>query len=415
MGEVMAFEILFLLFLFGNALLIFYFYVRQVRSVKLHRDTVPHVFSDYVSLSEHQKTSDLCLHEAKVSEIHRITNLVAILLLTYGGVLGWFSSTLITNFGSGLLTQYFIVFGVLAVFAAIDLLFSALGQNKLAVPGQSSFLKRLVFCTLVPLVVLPIWMSGSGLWWFWAALAVFGIGLAVHFGFSFNGAAVHPMTNGDLKERLEAFQRRIRFESAKLFVDEEKDAKTSEGVQIVGYGFNKKIILSKYVLDHLSPLEIEALIANKVCQYKQSHSFMTWMVLLIVSFLFFWLLGEVVSKPWFYQGLGVNDLDTSAYGTAFVLFIISAYVFLSPLIPLRNAFSWKRDEKAEENSVLLVDWNAMISAIAKETAHRAGSMVPDSMYFKLVSGNPDPMHKIKLIQHLAPRHTRQRDSWLPSA
>ena len=54
-------------------------------------------------------------------------------------------------------------------------------------------------------------------------------------------------------------------------------------------------------------------------------------------------------------------------------------------------------------------------AIAKETAHRAGSMVPDSMYFKLVSGNPDPMHKIKLIQHLAPRHTRQRDSWLPSA
>ncbi len=65
-------------------------------------------------------------------------------------------------------------------------------------------------------------------------------------------------------------------------------------------------------------------------------------------------------------------------------------------------FSWKRDEKAEENSVLLVDWNAMISAIAKETAHRAGSMVPDSMYFKLVSENPDPMHKIKLIQHLAP-------------
>ena len=56
-----------------------------------------------------------------------------------------------------------------------------------------------------------------------------------------------------------------------------------------------------------------------------------------------------------------------------------------------------------------------ISAIAKETAHRAGSMVPDSMYFKLVSENPDPMHKIKLIQHLAPRHTRQRDSWLPSA
>ena len=142
---------------------------------------------------------------------------------------------------------------------------------------------------------------------------------------------------------------------------------------------------------------------------------MTWTALLIVSFLFFWVLGEVVSKPWFYEGLGVNGLDKSAYGTAFVLFMISAYVFLSPLIPLRNAFSWKRDEKAEENSVLLVDWNAMISAIAKETAHRAGSMVPDSMYFKLVSGNPDPMHKIKLIQHLAPRHTRQRDSWLPSA
>ncbi len=65
---------------------------------------------------------------------------------------------------------------------------------------------------------------------------------------------------------------------------------------------------------------------------------MTWAALLIVSFLFFWLLGEVVSKPWFYEGLSVHGLDTSAYGTAFVLFMVSAYVFLSPLIPLRNAF-----------------------------------------------------------------------------
>ena len=64
MDMAMTFEILFLLFLCGNTALFFYFYVRQVRSVRLHRDVIPHVFTGSVTLKEHQKASDLSLLQA---------------------------------------------------------------------------------------------------------------------------------------------------------------------------------------------------------------------------------------------------------------------------------------------------------------------------------------------------------------
>ncbi len=61
------------------------------------------------------------------------------------------------------------------------------------------------------------------------------------WGFLFNGVAVRPMTNVDLKKNgWRLFQRRIHFESAKLLWMKKRMQKTSEGVQIVGYGFNKK-------------------------------------------------------------------------------------------------------------------------------------------------------------------------------
>ena len=103
------------------------------------------------------------------------------------------------------------------------------------------------------------------------------------------------------------------------------------------------------------------------------------------------------------------------HGVVLVLFALTAYVFLFPLIPLRNALLWKAEENAERSSVKLVDWNAMISGTAKFASDKAGSVTLDPLYLVFNSTRTDSMHRIMDIQHLAPRHTRQRDSWLPNA
>lgn len=80
-----------------------------------------------------------------------------------------------------------------------------------------------------------------------------------------------------------------------------------------------------------------------------------------------------------------------------------------------NALLWKAEENAERSSVKLVDWNAMISGTAKFASDKAGSVTLDPLYLVFNSTRTDSMHRIMDIQHLAPRHTRQRDSWLPNA
>ena len=98
---------------------------------------------------------------------------------------------------------------------------------------------------------------------------------------------------------------------------------------------------------------------------------------------------------------------TGNHGVVLVLFSLAAYVFLFPLIPLRNALLWKAEENAERSSVKLVDWNAMISGTAKFASDKAGSVTLDPLYLVFNSTRTDSMHRIMDIQDLAPRHSRQ--------
>lgn len=205
------------------------------------------------------------------------------------------------------------------------------------------------------------------------------------------------------------------FESKGVFVANSDRLGSGSGVFISGLGTNKKVVLTESLIERLNPSEIEAMIANEIGQYKYQIGFRAYLPYLILSFIFFGLLSYFSTKPWFFQGLGVSSGFDEKHGVVLVLFALTAYVFLFPLIPLRNALLWKAEENAERSSVKLVDWNAMISGTAKFASDKAGSVTLDPLYLVFNSTRTDSMHRIMDIQHLAPRHTRQRDSWLPNA
>ena len=227
--------------------------------------------------------------------------------------------------------------------------------------------------------------------------------------------SAHPLSDGELKSRLDQFLGKVGFESKGVFVANSDRLGSGSGVFISGLGTNKKVVLTESLIERLNPSEIEAMIANEIGQYKYQIGFRAYLPYLILSFIFFGLLSYFSTKPWFFQGLGVSSGFDEKHGVVLVLFALTAYVFLFPLIPLRNALLWKAEENAERSSVKLVDWNAMISGTAKFASDKAGSVTLDPLYLVFNSTRTDSMHRIMDIQHLAPRHTRQRDSWLPNA
>lgn len=424
MNDALIFESLFLIFLFANIVLGFYLYLREAKSIREHRNKVPHVFSGLVSLDAHKAASDARLHADKVNEIRHLSNLVLVLLLTFGGGITWFSSLLTNQLGNGLFTQILFVLCVGLVFLVINGLFFAIAKNP---EKNSSYLilrnfgstrskvSNIVFFVLIVSAVLTCWSVGASYWWIlaWVASAVLVIGASVvsrSIAYS-----AHPLSDGELKSRLDQFLGKVGFESKGVFVANSDRLGSGSGVFISGLGTNKKVVLTESLIERLNPSEIEAMIANEIGQYKYQIGFRAYLPYLILSFIFFGLLSYFSTKPWFFQGLGVSSGFDEKHGVVLVLFALTAYVFLFPLIPLRNALLWKAEENAERSSVKLVDWNAMISGTAKFASDKAGSVTLDPLYLVFNSTRTDSMHRIMDIQHLAPRHTRQRDSWLPNA
>lgn len=424
MNDALIFESLFLIFLFANIVLGFYLYLREAKSIREHRNKVPHVFFGLVSLDAHKAASDARLHADKVNEIRHLSNLVLVLLLTFGGGITWFSSLLTNQLGNGLFTQILFVLCVGLVFLVINGLFFAIAKNPEKnssylilknFGSTSSKVSNVVFFVLMVSAVLTCWSLGTSNWWIlaWALCAVLVIAASLA-GRSIAYSA-HPLNNGELKSRLDQFLEKIGFKSQGVFVADSDRLGSGTGVFISGFGGNNKVVLTEGLIARLNPSEIEAMIANEIGQYKYQTGFRAYLPYLILSFIFFGLLSYFSTKPWFFQGLGVSSGFDVNHGIVLVLFSITAYVFLFPLIPLRNALLWKAEENAERSCVKLVDWNAMISGTAKFASDKAGSVTLDPLYLVFNSTRTDSMHRIMDVQHLAPRHTRQRDSWLPNA
>ena len=177
------------------------------------------------------------------------------------------------------------------------------------------------------------------------------------------------MPESPLKDRLNEFLTKAGFLSGSVFLSDRSAA--SRPVRIVGLGSARKIIFESRLIDQLTPLETEALIAIEIGRTKYCSAVKASVIFMFLSFFFFLFLELAVQQPWFYQGLGVNPSEGIGHGEAFVLYSMAVFVFMFPLIPIKNLFMRSVEENAERFSVKLLDWNSMISAIVKAFADKS--------------------------------------------
>ncbi len=420
MNSGLTFETIFLIFLLGNIVLSFFLYLRQVRLINQERGRVPHVFAGQVSIEAHQSAADKCLRIDQLYEIRHIVFLLLVFILSFCGLLPWQASVTTEFFGDGVFAQTAVVLEVAALFLIVDALFAVSSQSGTGGLYFSALSNRplalligLVSGLILLTVTFALWDSETKGWWLWSWLiSAFLVPASVwlYEVLAFRG---RPMPESPLKDRLNEFLTKAGFVSGSVFLSDRSAA--SRPVRIVGLGSARKIILESRLIDQLTPLETEALIAIEIGRTKYCSAVKASVIFMFLSFFFFLFLELAVQQPWFYQGLGVNPSEVIGHGEAFVLYSMAVFVFMFPLIPIKNLFMRSVEENAERFSVKLLDWNSMISAIVKAFADKAGSIAADPLYSIFYISHPDELCRIKAIQRMAPRHTRQRDSWLPNA
>src|SRR3977135_2458730 len=116
-----------------------------------------------------------------------------------------------------------------------------------------------------------------------------------------------PMAEGELRSRIGALLERTGFKSSGLYVMDGSKRSSHGNAFFTGFRAGKRIVLFDTLVNRLQPPEVEAVLAHELGHYKLHHIAKGMALSAGMSFAVLFLLGQLIDKAWFYQGLGVSS------------------------------------------------------------------------------------------------------------
>jgi len=387
---------------------------RQIRHVRAHRDAVPPTFSDAIGLSAHQKAADYTVAKTRLGMLDVLVGAAMLLVLTLGGGIQALAELWTRAFehgsvwhGTALLLTIFLVQGVVSLPLTVVRTFGVearFGFNRMT---PRLFIVDLVKHTLVglalgvPLLVAVLWLMGrmGAHWWLYV--------WAVWFAFSMLMMVVYPafimplfnkftpLTEGELAERVKSVLARCGFKSSGLYVMDGSRRSSHGNAFFTGFGAAKRIVLFDTLVSRLRPPEVEAVLAHELGHYRLHHIAKGMALTAGVSLAVLFVLGQVIDKTWFYEGLGVTTTSTAA---ALALFLMVLPEFLFFVQPLTSRYSRKREFEADAYAVGHAERSDLAQALVKLYQDNAATLTPDPLHSAFYDSHPPAAARIARLK-----------------
>jgi len=392
-----SFTLLFLAALTLSSGIQFWLAKRQSLYVAAHRDAVPEAFKNTISLEAHQKAADYTLEKGKLGHIDSIVGIVALLLLTLGGVI---NATF--NFWASVMTSP-LVAGVAAT-ATIFLIMTLIelpsswyqtfvieekfGFNKSTV--QQFIKDQLMQLGLgaaigLPLLALILWVMdavGSS-WWLWAWGILISFSLLMSWLYPTLIAPLFnkftPMEDGALKDRISGLLSRCGFNSQGIFIMDGSKRSGHGNAYFTGLGNNKRIVFFDNLVNSLDDEELEAVLAHELGHFKCKHVVKMLVATSILTLISFGVLGVLINQDWFYTGLGV-DVAQKSNAVALLLFMLVSSSFTFFIQPISAYFQRKFEFEADDFAANHAQASKLVSGLVKLYEENASTLTPDPLY-----------------------------------
>lgn len=389
-------------FAFGSMLTL-----RHIAHVRSHRASVPAEFTESITLESHQKAADYTIVKNRIGLIESVFDLLLLLALTLGGGI-W----LIHRLASGWFNDAYAL--GLAIFAGLMIVSSLISTpfdvyRTFVVEQKFGFNKTtwklymidavkglaLSAAIGVPLLLVTFWLMEKmgSLWWLYVWLVWLGFSLAMIVIYPTYIAPLFnkflPLGDVSLKERIEGLLTRCGFTSSGLFVMDGSRRSSHGNAYFTGLGKTKRIVFFDTLIERLSPMEIEAVLAHELGHFKRKH--ITKMIAgqFALAFVILALMGWVIDKPWFYEGVGFPlGAGTPHVAISLALFFMVLPVFTFWLTPLGSLISRKHEFEADAYAAQQTQASDLITALVKLYRDNASTLTPDPLHSAVYDSHP---------------------------
>ncbi|PIE00878.1 MAG: peptidase M48 [Thiothrix nivea] len=407
------FTVIFLFFLLASTLVQFWLSLRQKQHVSQHRAAVPEAFKDKITLAEHQKAADYTLSKGSFGRIELIIGFAVLLIWTLGGGLEWLDNVWRSAGWGPLWTGTAVILSMALISGLIDLpaslyrtfvLEEKFGFNKTDMKTfVSDMLKSLALGVVigVPLILFILWLmeSAGTYWWLFAWAGVTAFSLLMTWAYPkfiaplFN--KFQPLEEGEVAERIHALLKRTGFNSKGVFVMDGSKRSGHGNAYFTGFGKNKRIVFFDTLLEHLTPSQVEAVLAHELGHFKRKHIVKGMVLSIAMTFIGFAILAWLMQQPWFYTSLGVSQSSTYM---ALILFMVVSPVFTFFIGPLMSRLSRKHEFEADEFAARQSSASELIAALVGLYKENASTLTPDPLHSAFYDSHPPAAIRIAHLQ-----------------
>jgi STE24 endopeptidase len=408
-----SFTIIFLLALVICYATQFWLAKRQSDHVANHRAAVPDAFKDRVSLEAHQKAADYTIEKGKLGTVDSVLSITLLLLLTVGGGINaafvYWSAHLTSQLWAGIaaLASVFLVMTLADIPTSWYQTFvieEKYGFNKSTV---KQFVKDLLLqlglsaAIGLPILALILWVMDTvgSMWWLWAWVIIMSFSLLMSWLFPTVIAPLFnkftPMEEGSLKERIQGLLARCGFNSQGIFIMDGSKRSGHGNAYFTGLGNNKRIVFFDTLVNSLDEEELEAVLAHELGHFKRKHVIKMLVATSVMSLISLAILGWLISEPWFYNGLGVEQPSNAA---ALLLFMLVSPVFTFFMQPVSAYFQRKFEFEADDFAANNAKATKMISGLVKLYEENASTLTPDPLYSAFHYSHPPAAIRIAHLE-----------------
>jgi len=374
------------------------------RHVLAHAGEIPPAFRGIIDEPTYKKSVEYTLAKSKFAEMEDGYNVAVLIIFLFSGVLPWTFHLFSQGLGESAWAMAAFLFAVGFAISLPGLPFDWHAQFRLeqkfgfntATPKiwWTDRLKGLLLALVLgyPLLVLILKIvQWTGTWWWlwaWAALLAFQFLILVLAPVLilplFNKFT--PLPEGSLRERLLELAKRTRFRAQSIqLMDGSKRSRHSNAF-FTGFGRFRKIVLFDMLVQQLTELELEAVLAHEIGHYKKRHILKMLVFSAVASLIGFYLISVLARQGWFYRAFGFEPGNVAPALLLFGLLAGTVTFWFSPLI---HRWSRRYEYQADAFAArVMSEAQSLIGALRKLNEKNLSNLTPHPLYSGFYYSHP---------------------------